>query len=206
MQHTVILTVGAQRVDVTLELTFFEQWSVRERRAMDADRNGIITRAEQDAYLKRIEADLCRQVKLFVAGREMPLASLYPPEIDLLANTGVGPAHHRLRLFFFAASPVSLRAGDEIVVEDRLWLQANALTTPRVEADDGCGLATGLPADIDSLPGTLGQQRLITFKCLQRPSIKPPAQADRRRTPVTTLPVPLDPSHETTPLTSPPPP
>ena len=66
-------------MDVTLDLTFFEQWSASERAAMDADGNGAITRSEQEAYLKRIGAGLCQQVKLFVAGRELPLASAVRP-------------------------------------------------------------------------------------------------------------------------------
>ena len=53
VQHTVHLAVGAQHLDVTLDLTFFEEWSARERKAMDADGSGVITRSEQEAYLKK---------------------------------------------------------------------------------------------------------------------------------------------------------
>lgn len=186
VQHTVHVAVGAQHLDVTLDLTFFEEWSARERKAMDADSSGIITRSEQEAYLRRIEADTCNHVKLFVGGHEVPLGSLYPPEIDLLTDNRVGPAHHRLRLFFFVTTPAGLRAGDEIVVEDKLWPQANILVTPQMEGRNGCRLATGLPADADLLPGKAGQSRRIAFKCLQPPSTKPAAQAEHRRGPVPT--------------------
>jgi len=173
VQHAVHLAVGAQHIDVTLDLTFFEAWSASERAAMDADSNGVITRSEQEAYLKRIGAGLCKQVKLFVAGRELPLAPLYDPEIDLLANNRVGPAHHRLRLFFFVTTPAGLRAGDEIVVEDRLWPQAEILATPRVEGRDGCRLATERPADAALVPGKADEPGRIIFKCLRPPSTKP---------------------------------
>jgi hypothetical protein len=186
VQHGIHLAAGAQHLDVTLDLTFFEEWSGRERKAMDADDSGIITRSEQEAYLNRIEADTCKQVRLLVGGRKVPLASLYPPEIDLLADNRVGPAHHRLRLCFFATTPAGLRAGDEIVVEDRLWPQANILVTPQAEGRDGCRLATGQPADADSLTGKAGPSRRITFKCLQPPSAKPAARAEHRPGPAAT--------------------
>ncbi len=188
VQHTVQLAVGAQHIDVILDLTFFEEWSASERAAMDADGNGAITRPEQEAYLKRIGAGLGKQVKLFVAGRELPLAPLYDSEIDLLGTSRVGPAHHRLRLFFFGTTPADLRAGDEIVVQDKLWPAAQMLATPRAEGRDGCRLATGLPADAELLPGRAGQPRRITFKCLQPPSTKSAAQTEHRRGPVTAVP------------------
>jgi hypothetical protein len=175
VQHTVQLAVGARHMDVTLDLTFFEKWSASERGAMDADGNGAVERSEQEAYLKRIGPGLCKQVKLFVAGRELPLAPLYNPEIDLLANTRVGPAHHRLRLFFFVTTPSSLRPGDEIVVEDTLWPQAEILAIPRAEGRDGCRLAAERPADAASVSGKADEPRRITFKCLQPPSTKPAA-------------------------------
>jgi hypothetical protein len=183
VQHTVRVAVGAEHLDVTFDLTFFEEWSARERKAMDTDDSGVITRSEQEAYLRRIEANTCKQVKLFVGEREIPLASLYPPEIDLLANNRVGPAHHRLRMCFFSTTPADLRAGDEIVVEDKLWPQASILLTPQAEGRDGCRLATGRSADADLPQGTAGSARRISFKCLQPPSTKPAARLEHPRGP-----------------------
>jgi hypothetical protein len=190
VQHAVHLAVGAQHIDVTLDLTFFEEWSASERATMDADGNSGITRSEQDAYLKRIGPGLGQQVKLFVAGRELALALLYDPELDLLGNHRVGPAHHRLRLFLFGTTPAGLRAGDEIVVEDKLWPQADMLATPRAEGRDGCRLAAERPADAALLPDKPGQPRRTTFKCLQPPSMKPAPHAVHSGGPVTTTPRP----------------
>jgi hypothetical protein len=184
VQHAVHLTAGAQHLDITLDLTFFEEWSARERKAMDTDGSGVITRSEQEAYLKGMETGACQQVKLFVSGREVPLASLYPPEIDLLANSRVGPAHHRLRVFFFAAAPAGLRAGDELVIDDKLWPQANILVTSQAEGRDGCRLATGQPTDAELPPAKLSRLRRITFKCLQPPSTKPPPHPEHHRGPI----------------------
>jgi len=103
---------------------------------MDTDTNGHITRPELESYLKQLAPRLSRQVKLRVAGRELPLVPLYDPEVDLIANDQTGPGHHRLRLCFFAPTPPTLRAGDEIVVEDSLWPGAKILGTVQAEGRD----------------------------------------------------------------------
>ena len=51
IQHGVHLSVGAKHVDLTLDLTFFEEWSAKERLAMDTNNNGRISRSEVDAYV-----------------------------------------------------------------------------------------------------------------------------------------------------------
>lgn len=187
VQHSVHLTVGARHLDLTLDLTFFEAWSARERRTMDADANGRIARSELESYLKQRAPQLSRQVKLRVAGRELPLAPLYDPEVDLMANDKIGPGHHRLRLFFFAPTPPTLRADDELVVEDRLWPEAKVLGTVEAEGRDGCTLTT----DISIKPGLASarpdEAQLFTFRCL-----KPPAA--NTATPKTPSSSPLNPS------------
>lgn len=172
IQHGVQLTVSAPHVDVTVDLTFFEEWSVRERGAMDADGSGDITRVELENYLKRLAPQLARQVKLRVAGRELALVPLYEPEIDLLGDKQVGPAHHRLRLFFFAPTP-ELHAGDELVIESGLWPEAKALATPQSEGRDGCKLTTLISVDAGlTNPPSQGEKRLFKFRCQQPPSPK----------------------------------
>ena len=171
VQHRLQLTVGARYLDLTLDLTFFEEWSARERRAMDADGNGRITRSESEAYLKKLAPVLAQQLRLRVAGRELELVPLYDPELDLLVSNQTGPGHHRLRLWFFA-SPAALRAGDEIVVEDGLWPQAPALATLQVEGRDGCALEAGTPGDPGFAPALPGQARLFHARCLKAPRVR----------------------------------
>ena len=121
VQHSVRLSVNASHIDLTLDLTFFEEWSAKERLAMDTDSDGRISRREMDVYVKKLAPQIAKQVKVRVAERELSLAPLYEPEIDLLGNDQTGPAHHRLRIFFFAMTPAQLHAGDQIVIEDSLW-------------------------------------------------------------------------------------
>jgi hypothetical protein len=170
IQHHVHLAVGKRYIDVTVDLTFFEEWSARERLAMDANRDGRITRAESEAYLKKLAPDLARQVRLRVAGRELDLAPLYEPELDLLGANQTGPARHRLRLWFFGPTPANLRPSDDIVIEDRLWSQAQALGTLEAEGQDGCALDPVFGESNSALPG---EARLFRTRCLRTPQTKP---------------------------------
>ena len=167
IQHGVHLTVNTQHVDLTLDLTFFEEWSAKERLSMDTDGNGRISRREMEAYVKKIAPRIYRQVKLTVAGRELAIAPLYDPEVDLLGDDKVGPGHHRLRLFYFARTPGVLRAGDEIVIEESLWPKANALGTLQAESRDGAAFETKAVGDFARPPD---QARRFTVRCLRPPT------------------------------------
>lgn len=176
VQHNVHLSLDAHHLDLTVDLTFFEEWSARERKAMDADANGRITRAELGAYLKNIAPQLSKQLGLRIAGRESLLVPLYDPEIDLLGNDSTGHAHHRLRLFYFTSTPSSLRSGDEIVVEDRLWPEAKALVTLQAEGRDGCVVQTETSDDPGFLSTRPSEARLCRFRCLKPPKKQAAAQ------------------------------
>jgi len=169
VQHRVQLVAGARHLDLTVDLTFFEEWSARERRAMDADADGRISRAEADAYRAQLADRLARAVTLRLAGREVPLATLYDPELDLLGNDQAIPGHHRLRLFFFAPTPAGLRPNDELAIEDRLWPEANALVTLRAEGRDGCALEAERVRDPVLPPARPGETRAFKVRCLQPP-------------------------------------
>ena len=170
VQHSVHLTVGARHIDLTLDVTFFEEPSLRERVVMDADANGRITRSELESYVRRLAPELAEQVDLRLAGQDLPLIPLYSPEVDLLGNDKVGPAHHRLRLFFFAPTPTELGADAEIVVEDRLWPETKALGTLQAEGRDGCVLETEKTSDPSFAPASLGEARLFKVRCLKPPT------------------------------------
>ena len=172
IQHNVNLSIGARYIDLDVDLTFFEEWSARERAAADADANGRITRSEVEAYVKKLAPELARQVTLRVAGNELALAPLYAPEVDLLGNDQVGPAHHRLRLFFFAPIPTPFRANDDIVIEDRLWPTASGLGRLQAEGRDDCVLEPEKTSDPGFAPAQPGEARLFRARCLKPPKAK----------------------------------
>ncbi len=169
VQHRIHLSVGRRYIDVTVELTFFEEWSAQERRAMDADGDGRITRSESESYLKKLAPVVARELKLRVAGRELDLTPLYEPELDLLGNSRSGPSHHRLRLWLFGSTPPGLRAGDEIVVEDWLWPRAKTLGSWQVEGHDGFALETTEAGDSGIAPARPDEERLFHIRCLKAP-------------------------------------
>jgi hypothetical protein len=170
VQHSVHLTVGARYIDLTLDLTFFEQPSVRERALMDADANGHITRSELESFVRKLAPQIAEEVVLRVSGHEVSLVPLYDPEIDLLGNDRVGLAHHRLRLFFFAPTPAALRADADIVVEDLLWPETKVLGTLEIEGRDGCALQPEAPSDPACAPTSGGDARLFKVRCLSPPT------------------------------------
>jgi hypothetical protein len=98
------------------------------------------------------------------------LVPLYDPEIDLLGDDKIGPAHHRLRLCFFLTTPADLRANSEIVIEDRLWPDGKALGTLQAEGHDGCTLEAQRPSDPGFAPARPGEARLFKFRCLKPPT------------------------------------
>ncbi len=176
VNHTVRLTLDAQHLDLTIDLAFFEEWSARERKVMDADANGKVTRSELECYLKKLAPELSQLVKLRVAGRDLALVPLYEPEIDLLGNDRAGPAHHRLRLFFFVSTPAGLGPGDDLVVVDRLWPEASALVVLQAEGRDDCALEALNRGDPGSVTLHRGEARVCKFRCLEAPHAKPKAR------------------------------
>jgi hypothetical protein len=125
--HRVQLDMNAQHIDVTVELTFFETWSTRERQRMDANRDGQVQRAESEEYANRIAATVSKKLALLVAGRRVALIPHYAPEVNLLGRNTVEGGHHQLTLRYFAPVPAELSGKSELIIEDRLWPEARCL-------------------------------------------------------------------------------
>ena len=139
------LSVSARHVDVIVELTFFEDWSARERQRMDEDGDGRIRRVEMGNYVSNLAASLNTRVGVLMGGRRVALALLYAPEVDLLGRDTVGRGHHQLMLHFFAPTPGGLTVGTEIVVEDRLWPEARAVGAFQAAGVGNCLLEVDRP-------------------------------------------------------------
>lgn len=173
LQHQVVLSLGAEHLDVTVHLTFFEDGSEHERAHMDTDRDGLLSREETGAYLKRLEPELARAVSLRVAGNALSLVPLREPELDLLGSARTGRWHHRLSLYYFAATPADLAAGSELVVEDRLWPTLRAVAMLHVTARDGARLeAVPLP-EAWLPPARRDEARLFKARVLAPPRPAP---------------------------------
>lgn len=146
VRHDVRVVAGGEHLDLTAELTFFEESAERERRRMDVDGNGRIERTEVEAYQRRVTEEVRGQVRLVLDDRPVELAPLYLPEVDLGGHNRVGPAHHRLRLSYFARTPTGLTDTQKLRVEDDLWPRYQALGSIAVGGPGGARLGGGQPA------------------------------------------------------------
>lgn len=151
--------MGARDVDVTVQLTFFEDGSAHEREHMDANGDGRISLAETETYLKALAPKLTSAVRLRIGDAPVALTELYAPELDLLDNDRVGPGHHQLTLHLFGRTPTKLATGASVVVEDRLWPGVRALGTLQVRGKDGCQLEALPQSDLVFPPARNGEAR-----------------------------------------------
>ena len=170
VRHHVRLQSQSNHIDLTLELTFFEESSARERQRMDLNGDGRILSGELGAYVRALSGALTNKVKLCLGGKNLSLIPLYAPEIDLLGYDGLGEAHHRLTLFYFVTAPPEFGAGASLEVSDRLWPEQPALMT--VEAAGSNGLALRPVMLTDPTVGTLreGESRVIKVSVEEAPS------------------------------------
>jgi hypothetical protein len=129
VQHDVRLQLGPEHIDLTVDLTFFEEASDFERRSMDQDGDGRIRRVEQEAYARDLDRRLREGIKLKLGEQSQALTLLRSPEPDLLGDDRVHRSHHRLRLSYFCSTPPGLKAGAAIVVEQGLWAEWPAVIT-----------------------------------------------------------------------------
>jgi hypothetical protein len=183
IQHRVAIAVGAKHVDVTVQLTFFEEGSEHEREQMDTDGDGRLTRAEIDAYLQELEPNLAKAVRLRAGGRVVDLTPLRSTELDLLGQHRVGRGHHCLTVYYFAPTPVKLATGTELVVEDRLWPEVRALGSIQVEGKDGYRMEPLPASDPVFPPATDKEARSFKARVLLPPtSLMTQGARDRSQT------------------------
>jgi hypothetical protein len=172
IRHDAGITIGARNIDITLQLTFFELQSLGERRRMDGDGNRILTSHEIQAYLKENAPGFASGAVLAVDGRPLDLIPLYEPELSLEGGDAVVPAHHVVKLYYFCRTPADLSPGSTLVLEDRLWTGAPALSSLKTLADDGRELVAVVDADPVSNPsGMDGPVRFVAR--LARPPVSP---------------------------------
>jgi len=169
IQHRIALTLGAEYLDVTVQLTFFEDGSQHEREHMDTNGDGQLSRREIDRYLAGLETSSARAVTLRLAGKPVELTPLYAPQLDLLGNDRVGRGHHRLTLHFFATTPNDLAVNWDLTSEDRLGPGIRSLGALQVEGRVGARLEALPAADPLHPPARDGAPREFRARLLAPP-------------------------------------
>ena len=132
VQHHIVATVGASHLDVTVELTFYSVFAQRERRRLDADRDGLIQEGEARRYLDQILGSLEAGLWMTSGDREIDFTTLHPPELDLMGNEAAAAHPLRVRASYVARLDERLRRAGPVDLEDQLWPEAPALCSLEV--------------------------------------------------------------------------
>jgi hypothetical protein len=165
IRHDAKISVGPRNIDIVLELTFHEYPSLAERRRMDRNHDEAITEAEIRDYLDGLSDSLRDALTLTVDDRPLQVISLYDPQVDLLDAMNVAPAHHVLRLSWFARTPPWLQAGSRIRAQYRLWPEAPRIDVLSASGDDGFRVILDDLNNPVSSPETAGGPREIRLSC-----------------------------------------
>ncbi|MFA6241041.1 MAG: hypothetical protein WC655_08935 [Candidatus Hydrogenedentales bacterium] len=165
VQHVAVLSVSPDNIDLTLEISFNAHDSLDERRTMDANNDGAIDSDEKNAYLKRVLEKAEKSLSLSVAGKDVRLVPLYDPELDMYDSQDLEEHPHLLRLFLFARTPKSFKAGSEIALEDRLWDSKPAMLQACVRSRDGIELVSTQSGSALRASEAETQNRVVEWKC-----------------------------------------
>lgn len=166
VRHRTAIEVSRQNIDVFVELTVGEIPAFAERLVLDNNQDGQIAASEVADYFNEQSEALRQAVNLSIAGQRVELLFLYEPEVDWGAEGRSLASQLVFRLFYFARLPQRLQAGDEIVLEDRLWAHAPSLASYHATGQDGVELVAETTAStLASTPGDK-QPLVMRVRCL----------------------------------------
>jgi len=171
IRHDARVSISRRNIDVTIELTFHEYPSLSVRRRMDRNHDEAITEAELKTYIDGLKGSLRDALTLDVDDRALEIIPLYDPQIDLLDARNVVPAHHVLRLSWFARTPEWLRSGSRIHLRYELWPEAPRIDVLSASADEGFRLvADDISGPVSLTEATTGP-REIRLLCQTAPIV-----------------------------------
>lgn len=171
IRHDAKISVGPRNIDVVLELTFHEYPSLAERRRMDRNHDEAITEAELKTYLDGLTGSLRDALTLHVDDRPLEVIPLYDPQIDLLDTVSVAPAHHVLRLSWFARTPEWLHIGSRMRMQYRLWSEAPRIDVLSVAGRDGVRLVADDVSRLSLSSEVAAGPREISLSCHAVPDV-----------------------------------
>lgn len=142
VQHEATLDAHGEYIDITLQLTFFDELAEARRRSLDRDGNGDISPEEQTALKKALLLEAEKAIVLQADGTGVELVSRFDPEIEC-AVPGSGGAHLRfvIRLHFFAERPPLPAGGVSLELTDGLLGDIPAMASLRVTGKDGLSIS-----------------------------------------------------------------
>ncbi len=138
VQHDVLLEASKDYLDLTVQLTFFDDEAEARRDALDVNGDGDFSAEERSVFKEALLAEAEKALLLHVAGTRVELVSRFDPEIECTVPPG-GEAHLRfdIRLHFFADLPALPDGKAALEVHDSLFADVPAMASLRVAAKDG---------------------------------------------------------------------
>lgn len=138
VQHDVHLEASKSYIDLTVQLTFFDDAAEAQRRVLDCNGDGDFSAQEREVFKKALLTDAEKALSLQVAGARVDLVPRFDPEVECAVPPG-GEAHLRfeIRLHFFADLPAQPDGRAALEVNDSLFAEVPAMASLRVSAKDG---------------------------------------------------------------------
>ncbi len=135
--HRTRVMASAEHIDVEIRLTFYEAPSRAERDRMDADRDGMISATECEAYVNANEEAWRSSLGLRVDGEVVDPITLYAPRVDLLAREEVNTGRHELTLSYFVKTPPQPPDTFTVEISDHLWSDTSRIPDLTVSSSEG---------------------------------------------------------------------
>ena len=166
-RESVCISVGAGNIDVRIQFSFPAVLSLAERKLMDQDGDGKISKTEIVAYLNGVQARAEQLLRMSIDGQAVPLIALEDPVLDLQDAPGVEAHPHELRLACFARVPKTFGVGSTVALDSGLWTDAPLMVAVSTEGADGIRLYTVGTQGLRQ-PSTSGSIfRIIEARCAQ---------------------------------------
>jgi len=137
VRETIGISVGGQNIDIKIQFSFPSELSLKERRTMDRDGNGKLSKEEKALYLDGVQRQVDELLQLSINGKRAALIPLADPEIDLEDAPDVEKHLHELRLSYFARVPQDFGVGSTIALDSGLWTIAPLMVSVATEGVEG---------------------------------------------------------------------
>jgi hypothetical protein len=168
VRESVLVTVGPGNVDIRINFSFPAGLSIAERKLMDKDGDGKVSKDEQETYLSDLQTRAEQLLRLSINGQATSLIPLDDPALDLQDTRQAEPHSHELQLAYFARVPKDFGVGDTITLDSGLWTDVPLMVSVSREGTDGIRINTvnkqGLrpPSKKDTM------FRIVDARCTQR--------------------------------------
>ncbi len=137
VRECVSISVGVENIDVRIQFSFPADLSLAERRLMDRDGDGKVSKGEKEAYLNDVQTRAEQLLRLSVNGQAVLLIPLEDPVLDLQDEPGIEAHPHELRLAYFARMPKAFGVDGTIALDSGLWTETPLMVSVSMEGAAG---------------------------------------------------------------------